>query len=121
MRPADWSGHTLLERACRLLFVWERGSLSIDDTVLPKPFATAMDGPAWVFSSQERRPGLGFSLVLWVWTHGVLPIPLGIRLWHKGGLRSTTRLWSCSAMLVTACVAALNTWFLTPGIHRRPC
>ena len=66
MRPASWSGHILLERVCRLLFVWERGSLRINATVLPKPFATAMDGLAWVFSSQERRPGLGFSLVLLV-------------------------------------------------------
>jgi putative transposase len=85
MLQADWSGQTLLERACRMLFVWERGSLILDDTVIPKPFATAMEGLAWVFSSQERRPVLGFSLVLLVWTNGVLRIPLGIRLWHKGG------------------------------------
>jgi DDE family transposase len=82
---ADWSGQTLLERACRMLFVWERGYLILDDTVIPKPFATAMEGLAWVFSSQERRPVLGFSLVLLVWTNGVLRIPLGIRLWHQGG------------------------------------
>jgi hypothetical protein len=23
--------------------------------------------------------------VLWVWTHGTLRVPLGVRLWHKGG------------------------------------
>jgi putative transposase len=85
MLQADWSGQTLLERACRMLFVWERGYLILDDTVIPKPFAAAMEGLAWVFSSQERRPVLGFSLVLLVWTNGVLRIPLGIRLWHKGG------------------------------------
>jgi hypothetical protein len=56
-----------------------------DDTVIPKPFATAMEGLAWGFSSRERRPVLGFSLVLSVWTNGVLRVPLGIRLWHKGG------------------------------------
>ena len=44
-----------------------------------------MEGLAWVFSSQERRPVYGFSLVLLVWTNGTLRIPLGIRLWHKGG------------------------------------
>jgi putative transposase len=85
MLQADWSGQTLLERACRMLFVWDRGYLILDATVIPKPFATAMEGLAWVFSSQERRPVLGFSLVLLVWTNGVLRIPLGIRLWHKGG------------------------------------
>jgi putative transposase len=82
---AEWSGHTLLELAVRTLFVWQRGYLIIDDTVIPKPFATAMEGLAWVFSSQERRPVYGFSLVLLVWTDGQLRIPLGLRLWHRGG------------------------------------
>ena len=85
MLQADWSGQTLLEGACRTLFVWERGYLIIDDTVIAKPFATAMEGLAWVFSSQGRRPVYGFSLVLLVWTNGVLRIPLAMRLWRKGG------------------------------------
>jgi putative transposase len=72
---ADWSGQTLLER----------GYLIIDDTVLSKPFATAIEGLAWVFSSQERKPMYGLSLVLLVWTNGTLRIPLGLRLWRKGG------------------------------------
>jgi hypothetical protein len=85
MLQGDWSGHTRLDIACRTLFVWERGFLIIDDTVSPKPFATAMEGLAWVFSSQERRPVYGFSLVLLVWTDGRLRVPLGVRLWHQGG------------------------------------
>jgi putative transposase len=82
----DWSGQRLLELAVRTLFVWERGYLIIDDTVIAKPFATAIEGLAWVFSSQERKPVYGLSLVLLVWTNGTLRIPLGVRLWHKGGL-----------------------------------
>jgi hypothetical protein len=82
---ADWSGQTLLARACRMLFVWERGSLIRDDTVLPKPFATAMERLAWVCSSTERRPVSGFSLVRLVWTEGALRMPLSMRLWRKGG------------------------------------
>jgi putative transposase len=85
MLQADWSGQTLLERACRMLVVWERGYLILDDTVIPKPFATAMESLAWVFSSQERRPVYGCSLVLLVWTDGTLRIPLSLRLWRKGG------------------------------------
>ena len=81
----DWSGQTLLEIAVRTLFVWERGYLIIADTVIPKPFATAMESLAWVFSSQERKPVYGFSLVCLVWTNGTLRIPLGMRLWRKGG------------------------------------
>jgi putative transposase len=85
MLQGDWSGQRLLECALRTLFTWERGFLILDDTVIPKPFATAIEGLAWVFSSQEHRPVYGFSLVLLVWTDGTLRIPLGMRLWHKGG------------------------------------
>ena len=81
----DWSGQRLLELALRTLFVWERGYLIIDETVLPKPFATAIAGLAGVFSSQERKPVSGLCLVLLVWTTGTLRIPLGMRLWRTGG------------------------------------
>jgi Transposase DDE domain len=82
---SDWSGQRLLELAFRTLFVWERGYLIIDDTVIPKPFAVAIEGLAWVFSSLERKPVYGLSLVLLVWTNGTLRIPLGRRLWRKSG------------------------------------
>jgi hypothetical protein len=85
MLPGEWSGHRLLQYALHPLFTWERGALILDDTVIPKPFATAIEGLAWVFSSQEYRPVYGLSLVLLVWTNGMLRIPLGKRLWHKGG------------------------------------
>jgi hypothetical protein len=85
MLQADWSGQTLLESACRMLFVWERGDLILDDTVIPKPFATAMESLAWVFSSRERKPVYGFAVVLLIWTDGCVRIPLGLRLWHRGG------------------------------------
>jgi putative transposase len=84
MLQSEWSGHTLLELAWRTLFVCDRGFLIIDDTVIPKPFATAIENLAWVYSSQEHKPVYGLSLVLRVWTNGILRIPLGIRLWHKG-------------------------------------
>jgi putative transposase len=82
---AEWSGQRLLELAVRTLFVRERGYLLLDDTVIAKPFATVMESLAWVYSSQERRPVYGFSLVLLVWTNGTCRIPLGVRLWRKGG------------------------------------
>jgi hypothetical protein len=81
----NWSGQTLLECTLCTLFVWERGYLIVDDTVIPKPFAPAMERLAWVFSSQERKPVYGFSLVRLLWTDGTLRIPLGVRLWRKGG------------------------------------
>jgi hypothetical protein len=85
MLQGDRSGHTRLDLAWRILFVWERGDLILDDAVMPKPCATTIDGLAWVFSSPERKPVYGLSLVLLVWTNGTLRVPLGLRLWHKGG------------------------------------
>jgi putative transposase len=85
MLQADWSGQTLLELAVRTLFVWERGYLILDDTVIPKPFATAIESLAWVYSSQARKPVYGLSLVVLIWTNGTVRVPLGMRLWRKGG------------------------------------
>jgi DDE family transposase len=85
MLRANWSGQILLERVFRTLFVWDRGYLILDDTVIPKPFATAIEGLAWVYSSQDHKPVYGLSLVLLVWTNGAVRIPLGMRFWHKGG------------------------------------
>jgi hypothetical protein len=85
MLQADWSGQTLLESACCMLFVWERGYLILDDTVIPKPFATAMESLAWVFSSRERKPVYGSAVVLLIWTGGCVRIPRDSRLWHRGG------------------------------------
>ena len=82
---ANGSGHTLLELAWRTLFACERGYLIGDDTVLPKPFATAIEGLAWLYSSQERKPVYGLSLVLLVWTNGILRVPVGVRFWRRGG------------------------------------
>ena len=84
-RQGAWSGHTRLDGACRTRCIWERGVLLLDDTVLPQPLATAREGLAGVFSSQERRPGDSFSLVLLVGTAGSLRVPLGVRRWHQGG------------------------------------
>ena len=105
MLPVDWSGQRLLEGAVRTLFTWERGSLMLDATVLPQPFATAIEGLAWGFCSQERRPVSGVSLVLLVWTNGTLRIPLGMRLWHKGGSSNMRWRSSASAMPAIACAA----------------
>jgi hypothetical protein len=93
MLHGEWSGHTLLALAVRTRFIWKRGDLLIDDTVIPQPFATAMEGLAWVFSSQEHHPIYGVSLVLLVWTNGTFRLPLGIRLWPQGGPSKYVLAW----------------------------
>ena len=82
---AAWSGHTRLALAWRTLFVCERGDLIVDETVLPKPCATAIADLAWRSSRQERNPVDGLSLVLLGWTNGARRVPVGIRRWRRGG------------------------------------
>jgi hypothetical protein len=85
MVPGGWSRHTLLALAFRTLFVCKRGYLIRDDTVLPKPSATAIDGLAWVCSRRERKSVWGLSVVFLVWTNGIIRIPLDFRCWRPGG------------------------------------
>jgi hypothetical protein len=60
-------------------------SFPIDDTVLPKLYATTIEGLAWGYSSQDRQAVYALSLYLLVWTNGTVRIPLGLWLWHTGG------------------------------------
>ena len=125
MLQADWSGQRLLERACRTLFVWERGYLIIDDTVVPKPFATAMEGLAWVYLQPGAQAG--------VW---LLPGPAGLDGWDACAFHwacgSGTRVappsmrwpWSCSAMPAIACAVArtyvlFDAWYPSKALLKR--
>jgi Transposase DDE domain len=86
MLQGDWSGQTLLHLALRTLFTVAGGYLMVDDTVVEKPSARLLGEAAWVWSSKERKVVFGVSLVLLVWTDGHIRIPVGYRVWHKGGL-----------------------------------
>lgn len=55
----EWSGQTLLELSFWTLFVLKRGYLIIDDFVIPKPFAKAMEGLSWVYSTKDRKSVFG--------------------------------------------------------------
>jgi hypothetical protein len=85
MLHGDWSGQTLFDLALRLLFVVAGGSLMLDDTVVEKPSARLLGEAAWVWSNTQQQVVFGVSVVLLVWTDGELRIPVGYRVWHKGG------------------------------------
>jgi putative transposase len=85
MLQGTWSGHTLLNLALRLLFTVAGGYLILDDTVVEKPYARLLGEAAWVWSSKQRQVVFGVSLVLSVWTDGQVRLPVGYRVWHKGG------------------------------------
>jgi putative transposase len=85
MLHGHWSGHTLLDLALRALFAVVGGHLILDDTVVEKPYARLLGEAAWVWSSKHSKVVFGVSLVVLVWTDGRVRIPVGYRVWHKGG------------------------------------
>jgi hypothetical protein len=85
MLQGPWSGQTLFNLALRILFTVAVGYLILDDTVVEKPFARLLGEAAWVWSSKQSQVVFGVSVVLLVWTDGQVRIPLGYRVWQKGG------------------------------------
>jgi DDE superfamily endonuclease len=60
------------------------GYLIIDDTSWER-FTRVADAVSWVWSSSVGKPVWGMQVVLLLWTDGKWKVPLGIRLWRKGG------------------------------------
>jgi putative transposase len=81
----NWSGQTLLDVALRVLFKVVGGYLIVEDTVVEKPYAQLLNEAGWVGSSKRHKVVYGVSMVLLVWTEGQIRIPLGYRVWEKGG------------------------------------
>jgi hypothetical protein len=85
MLTGNWSGQTLLDSALRVLFRVVGGYLIVDDTVVEKPYAQLLNEAGWVWSSKRNKVVYGVSVVVLVWTDGQTRIPLGYRVWKKGG------------------------------------
>jgi Transposase DDE domain len=60
------------------------GYVVIDDTSWER-FTRVSDAVSWVWSSRVGTPVGGMQVVLLLWTNGQWKVPLGIRLWRKGG------------------------------------
>lgn len=60
------------------------GYLVIDDTSWER-FARVADAVSWVWSSSVGKPVWGMQVGLLLWTDGRWKVPLGIRIWGKGG------------------------------------
>lgn len=60
------------------------GYLVIDDTSWER-FTRGADAVSWVWSSSVGKPVWGMQVVLLLWTNGTWKVPVGIRLWRKGG------------------------------------
>jgi len=81
-KKTEWQ--TLLsDLAARILGKLQGGWLILDDTVLDKSFAKAIENLAWIYSSKEERVVLGLNLVVLCWSNGAITIPLGVKIWKK--------------------------------------
>jgi hypothetical protein len=90
--------HDRLQRMLYEKFAWSRrlwdlfaaamvregGYLIIDDTAWAR-WVEYSEAVSWVWSSTHGRVQRGHQLVLLVWTDGRVRVPLGMRLWKKGG------------------------------------
>src|SRR5215207_2436753 len=64
--------------------VQKGGYLLIDDTSGER-FPRVAEAVSWVWSSSVGKPVWGMPVVLVLWTKGKWKVPLGIRIWRKGG------------------------------------
>jgi putative transposase len=90
--------HDRLQRMLYQRFAWSRrlwdyfaarkvregGYLIIDDTSWAR-WAQHSEAVSWVWSSTHARVLRGHQAVLLIWTDGRVRVPLGVRLWKKGG------------------------------------
>lgn len=61
------------------------GYLIVDDTVIDKSFAKVIENISWIFSSKENCVVLGLNIVVLAWSNGIITLPLGVKIWKKGG------------------------------------
>jgi hypothetical protein len=83
LRVVPWSTRALM----RLLIAYakrqvENGYLSLDDVVIPKPFAKCIPWVGWTFSPSKGGKVRGLHMVVLLWCHGKLKIPVAFRLWR---------------------------------------
>lgn len=64
--------------------VGEGGYLLLDDTTWRR-WAAKAEAVSWVWSSTAGHIVRGMQVVLLVWTDGHIKVPVGMRLWQKGG------------------------------------
>lgn len=74
----------LLWQNCAGRSVGVGGYLELDDTVLDK-FGATIFGVSWVYSARLQKVVRGIGVVVLIWTDGGRRVPVGIKLWRKGG------------------------------------
>ena len=81
----DWNPQVLLYQVISLFTILKGGYLIIDDTLLPKSYSKHSNFVKKLYSGKYKTRITGVSIVVLIWTDGVWRIPLGLKIWEKGG------------------------------------
>ncbi|EKE06204.1 MAG: Transposase IS4 family protein [uncultured bacterium] len=81
------------------------GYIVIDETDVDKSFAKKMTGAGWIYSNRKKKHIFGYHIVTAVWTNGVITIPLGWKIYKKGGEETKLDL---ALKLIKYCLYSLN-------------
>lgn len=81
----DWNPQKLLYMSISLLLLLKGGYLLIDDTLLPKSAIKDCSFVKKLYSGKYKTQIYGVSVVVVIWTDGYWRIPLGLKIWEKGG------------------------------------
>lgn len=81
----DWNPQVLLYQVISLFTILKGGYLIIDDTLLPKSASKHSKFVKKLYSGKYKARIQGLSIVVIIWTDGVWRIPLGLKIWEKGG------------------------------------
>ncbi len=119
--------HDLLYRVLYLAFpysrrLWEwfaativtEGYLIIDDTTWQR-FGKKLEGVSFVWDSSIGKRLLGTNVVLLIWTDGKKRMPIGLRMWQKGG-KSKVKLaeellWEAGRRGITPMYVLFDAWY----------
>jgi len=61
------------------------GYIVIDETDVDKSFAKKMTGAGWIYSNRKKKHIFGYHIVTLVWTDEKVTLPLGWKIYEKGG------------------------------------
>lgn len=81
----DWKPEYLIYSIIKLFTFIKGGYLIIDDTLLPKSAVKDCYFVKKLYSGKYKTQIYGVSIVVIIWTDGYWRIPLGLKIWSKGG------------------------------------
>jgi len=82
-----------------------KGYVVIDETDVDKTFARRMKGAGWIYSNRKKKHIFGYHVVTAVWTNGRSTVPLGWKIYEKGGGKTKLDL---ALGLIKYCLFSLN-------------